>query len=177
MTGHQYVDAILAWLNDDGRRSMLEKLNVQRHQYQSEFARRCINDGRREVLVKQLGLRFHELPAWAVQQLLAADEADLDRWTERVITAATIDDVFAGAVPVAESDPTAWNIETDFVRICVKAGRIEGQQHMMRKLLALKFGELPGWALSQLRFALEPDIELWTERVFTATTLHDVLAD
>jgi hypothetical protein len=43
-----------------------------------------------------LGLKFGELPAWAVQRLQAANDTDLARWTERVLTAPTLDDVFAG---------------------------------------------------------------------------------
>jgi hypothetical protein len=173
----QYAELILASLNDNARRAMLEHLNVNRHQYQSEVARKYFNGGRREVLVGQLGLRFGELPAWALHRLLAADDMDLARCTARVLTAATLDAVFASGAPAAPSNPTEWNIREDFVGMCMKAGRIGGQQQMLIKILRMKFGELPEWARSQLRLAFEPDIELWTERVFTAATLEDVFAD
>jgi hypothetical protein len=115
-----YVDAIMMWLSDSARRALLEYLNMHHYEYQSEFARKYVEEGRKdgleegrkeglkegrkeglkegrqEVLVKQLGLKFGELPAWAVQRLQAADDAELARWTERILTAATLDDVFAG---------------------------------------------------------------------------------
>lgn len=174
----QYVDVILTCVTDNTRRTLLEHLNVHRHDYhQNEVDRKYVDGGRREVLVKQLGLRFGELPTWALHRLLAADDTDLERWTASVLNAPTLDAVFAGGAPAAQSNPTAWNIREDFVGMCMKAGRIGGQQQMLIKIVRMKFGELPGWALSQLEQAFEPDIESWTERVFTAVTLEDVFAD
>ena len=48
------------------------------------------------MLLKLLGRKFGELPDWAVQRVRAADDTDLDRWTERFLNAASLDDVFAG---------------------------------------------------------------------------------
>jgi hypothetical protein len=103
----QYVDAIMMWLSETARHALQEYLNMHHYEYQSEFARKYVEEGRKdgleegrkegrqEVLVKQLGLKFGELPDSAVQRLQAADDTDLARWTERVLTAATLDDVFA----------------------------------------------------------------------------------
>lgn len=173
----RYFELIVASLSESARRYMLDYLNVHRYQYQDEEARKYIDGGRREVLVKQLALRFGELPAWALHRLIAADDADLTRWTESVLTAATLDAVFAGPAPAARSSPTAWNVYEDFVGMCMKAGRVGGQQHILAKLLGLKFGEVPEWALSHLRLALEPALEHWTERVLTAATLDEVFAE
>ncbi len=92
----RYADAILMLLSESARRNLLEYLNMHHYEYQSEFARKYVKEGRQDVLVKLLGLRFGELPDWAVQRLRAADDTDLARWTERVLTAPTLDDVFAG---------------------------------------------------------------------------------
>jgi len=100
----RYVDAILMLLNESACNNLLEYLNMHHYEYQSEFARKYVEEGRKEgvkegrqeVLAKLLGLKFGELPDWAVQRLRAADDADLERWTERVLTAPTLDDVFAG---------------------------------------------------------------------------------
>jgi predicted transposase YdaD len=97
---------------------------MHHYEYQSEFARKYVEEGRKdgleegrkdgleegrkeglkeglkegrqEVLGKLLSLKFGELPDWAAQRLRAADDTDLARWTERVLTAPTLDDVFAG---------------------------------------------------------------------------------
>jgi hypothetical protein len=113
----------------------------------------------------------------AMQRLRAAGDTDLDRWTERVLTAVTIDDVFAGPPPAAQSDRMAWRIHDDFVGPCRKAGRVEGQQRLLAKRVVRRFGELPAWARSRRRLALEPDIERWTARVLTAATLEAVCAE
>ena len=51
-------------------------------------------DGRRGILRKQLTLRFGPLPEAAATRLDAADLTALDHWAERVLTAATLDEVF-----------------------------------------------------------------------------------
>jgi hypothetical protein len=50
-------------------------------------------EGQRALLLKQLRLRFGELPAGVVLRVNEADASLLDLWTERVLTAATLDDV------------------------------------------------------------------------------------
>ncbi|MBL0194242.1 MAG: Rpn family recombination-promoting nuclease/putative transposase [Myxococcales bacterium] len=52
--------------------------------------------GRRVMLRKQLALRFGALPEGANARLDAADAATLDTWAERVLTAATLEDVLSG---------------------------------------------------------------------------------
>ena len=52
--------------------------------------------GRRVMLHKQLALRFGALPVSVNARLDAADAATLDTWAERVLTAATLEDVLAG---------------------------------------------------------------------------------
>jgi hypothetical protein len=104
----QYIDAILMWLSPPARRALMEYLNMHHYEYQSEFARKYVEEGRKDgleegrkdgqqaMLIKLLGLKFGELPDWAVQRLQAADDSDLERWAERVLSAPTLDDVFAG---------------------------------------------------------------------------------
>jgi hypothetical protein len=52
--------------------------------------------GRRVMLRKQLALRFGALPVSVNARLDAANAATLDTWAERVLTAATLEDVLAG---------------------------------------------------------------------------------
>ena len=51
-------------------------------------------EGERLLLQKLLTRRFGELSADARRRLERASEAELERWAERVLTAATLDEVF-----------------------------------------------------------------------------------
>lgn len=51
-------------------------------------------EGQAHSLVKLLTLRFKEpVPAPALARIRGASEAELERWTERVLEAETLDDV------------------------------------------------------------------------------------
>jgi predicted transposase YdaD len=50
---------------------------------------------RRTLLLRQLRLRFGELPEATVDRVNAAGVPQLDLWADRVITAASLDDVLA----------------------------------------------------------------------------------
>jgi hypothetical protein len=52
-------------------------------------------EGRAETLLKLLRLRFLSVPDGAVERVMHADVATLDRWVERVLTAGSVDDVLA----------------------------------------------------------------------------------
>jgi predicted transposase/invertase (TIGR01784 family) len=54
-------------------------------------------------------------------------------------------------------------------------GRAEGKAETLRKLLTLKFGQLPEGALRRLGAAKEQDLDRWLERVLTADSLDAVL--
>jgi hypothetical protein len=45
------------------------------------------------VLLKQLRLRFGELPAPVVARIEAAEVPELDAWIERIVTASQLEDV------------------------------------------------------------------------------------
>jgi hypothetical protein len=53
--------------------------------------------GLRRALLKMLRTRFGEVPDEAMARVQAADDAQLDAWLERVLTAPTLDDVLAQA--------------------------------------------------------------------------------
>ncbi|XXT20019.1 hypothetical protein WME94_00440 [Sorangium sp. So ce429] len=50
-------------------------------------------DGQRSTLLKLLRLRFGELPEPVVARVRAADAAQIEGWTERVLTSPMLDDV------------------------------------------------------------------------------------
>jgi hypothetical protein len=53
--------------------------------------------GRAEIVLRQLTRRFGSLPPTVTQRLTAGTIAELDRWAERLLDAASLDEVFAGA--------------------------------------------------------------------------------
>jgi hypothetical protein len=51
-------------------------------------------EGRAEVLLKLLQLRFTELPSTVEDRVRQASSEEIDRWVERVMTAQSLDDVW-----------------------------------------------------------------------------------
>jgi flagellar biosynthesis/type III secretory pathway protein FliH len=47
------------------------------------------------VVLVQARLRFRDVPAEAVARIEAASKPELERWIERILTAETLDDLFA----------------------------------------------------------------------------------
>jgi hypothetical protein len=61
-----------------------------------------IRDGRRGVRKEKSGCcfgccanRFGDLPGWAEERLRCASSAMLETWSERILTASTLDEVFS----------------------------------------------------------------------------------
>lgn len=54
-----------------------------------------IVQGETSVLKRQLKRRFERLPAWVEERFVGASREELERWADRVITAESLEDVFA----------------------------------------------------------------------------------
>ena len=52
-------------------------------------------EGRIELLMRQVRLRFGLIPPPVEERIRAADRETLDRWADRILTATTIDELFA----------------------------------------------------------------------------------
>ena len=61
--------------------------------YQQKLRSEARSEGVRSVLLRQLRTRFGELPAASVARIEAADIADLERWSDRVLDARTLAEV------------------------------------------------------------------------------------
>ncbi len=57
----------------------------------------------------------------------------------------------------------------------VRQGRIEGKMQVLIRLLACRFGPLPGWAKARLEAATEAELEIWTDAFVDAATIERVL--
>jgi uncharacterized protein DUF4351 len=99
LRGH-ILSALLALLPDEEMVSMVERL-LEEDEWLLElpFQQRILAEGRRqgeaEVLLRQLRSRFGPLPEDVIARLNAADAETLLRWSERVLSASTLDAVFA----------------------------------------------------------------------------------
>jgi predicted transposase YdaD len=88
-------------------------MDPAKYEFQSEFAKRYLSQGRAEgraegeakgraegasmggarVLLKLLALKFGPVPTTVIDRLQRASVEELERWTERVLSSATLDDV------------------------------------------------------------------------------------
>jgi hypothetical protein len=55
-------------------------------------------------------------------------------------------------------------------------GRAEGEARLLVRLLTLKFGPLPGTVRAHIDGASPEQLEIWADRVLSATTLDEVLS-
>lgn len=72
-------------------------MNPANYEYQSEFARRYFFEGKAELLVKLATLKFGSLTAAAQEQIHSATAAELDQMAERLLGAATLDELLRSA--------------------------------------------------------------------------------
>ncbi len=56
--------------------------------------REGLEQGKRKVLLRLLQRRFGELPEWVAMRVGAGSAAELDEWTERILTARGLDEMF-----------------------------------------------------------------------------------
>jgi len=59
------------------------------------FLKKYFDQGRQEGEVRLLRKRFGDLPSWAEERLRRASSAMLETWSERILTASTLDEVFS----------------------------------------------------------------------------------
>jgi hypothetical protein len=99
-----YFDLVGASLSEAARKA-LQSMDPAKYEYQSEFARRYVAKGRAEgtaegkadLLLRQLALRFGPLAEDVVARVRAASMAELDIFAERVLTAPSLDAVLGVA--------------------------------------------------------------------------------
>jgi hypothetical protein len=79
-----------------------------------------------------------------------------------------------------EAEEAAMTLAEQLIAEGLAKGKIEGQvsalSSALRKLLALKFGELPPAIMTRLATASLAELDTWIERVLPATSLDDVFA-
>ncbi|HEU4626349.1 MAG TPA: DUF4351 domain-containing protein [Steroidobacteraceae bacterium] len=90
-----YCDLVLSSLGEAARQA-LQNMNPAKYEYQSEFARRYVAqgraEGRAELVLRQLTRRFGTLREEVRGRILAASSDELDAIGERLLTAPTLED-------------------------------------------------------------------------------------
>jgi class 3 adenylate cyclase len=79
---------------------------------------------------------------------------------------------FGAGVGVAPSPVFALNVG---LRWPIREGERNGESRLLLKQLRLRFGELPAAVVARVEAAEVPDLDVWGERVMTASRLEDVL--
>jgi predicted transposase YdaD len=65
--------------------------------YLEKFTRLAREEGRQEILLRQLAWRFGEVPGAVTQRVTQATADELECWARRILGAASLDDVFAAS--------------------------------------------------------------------------------
>lgn len=85
---------VLRGLLPYGRGTEVEEAVMNWFESEMELSkRRGERQGRKALLLKQLRLRFGELPAAVVARIETAEVPELDAWAERFVAASRIEDV------------------------------------------------------------------------------------
>ncbi|MEU9887826.1 hypothetical protein [Sphaerisporangium sp. NPDC051011] len=91
-----YADFVLKMLPELARKHMEELMAVGTYEYQSDFAKKYVAEGKAEAIVMILNGRGLSVSEEACSRILGCtDAAQLDIWLQRALTVASAEDVFA----------------------------------------------------------------------------------
>jgi hypothetical protein len=102
-TGRLYCDVVFAYLARAARRKLENEMGLENYEYQSEFAKKFIEEGRRtgelgasrSLLRSVAAARGLALSAAQLEQIEACDDvALLQTWATRAATASAADEIF-----------------------------------------------------------------------------------
>lgn len=86
-----YADMVVASLGEAAR-SALQAMDPAEYEWQSDFAKRYISQGRAETVLKLLQLKFGSVPAEAEQRVRSASLDELDRFAEQLLSADSLEE-------------------------------------------------------------------------------------
>lgn len=95
--GALYADFVMACLGPEARHALEVLMPIPQFVPQSDIGKQIFAEGLRSLLTKQLVRRFGPLPGTVVSRIQAAGSDLLEYWGERVLSAASLDEVFASA--------------------------------------------------------------------------------
>lgn len=86
-----YFDFVQTSLSEAARRAM-QAMDPAKYEYQSDFARRYVAEGRAALVIRQLTLRFGPLAEGVEARIAQASIEQLDAIGERLLSAQTLDE-------------------------------------------------------------------------------------
>ena len=93
-----YLDLILISLSANAPEAIEATMNSLGYEYQSDFARRYVAQGRMEIILKVLASRFGPLTEAVQARVRSADRTQIDPMADRMLTARTLEEVL-GPLP------------------------------------------------------------------------------
>ena len=90
-----YLDLILISLVENAPQADETAMNSLGFEYQSNFARRYVAEGRAEIILKLLTLRFGPVSETVQARVRSADSAQIHSVTELMLTAQTLEDTLS----------------------------------------------------------------------------------
>jgi hypothetical protein len=115
-----------------------------------------------EVLLRLLTRKFGPVPDAARGRVDGASLEQLDLWSERVLDAATMNEVFG---------PTT----VEMLRSAGRAeGLVQGAARYLLRQLTRRFGPVPDIVQEQIDAASIEQLEIWAVRLLDARTLDEV---
>lgn len=91
-----YCDLIMTSLGEAARRA-LQTMNSIKYEYQSDFAKRYVAEGRASIVLRQLALRFGPLSPEVQAQIASSSSPELDAIGDRLLTASNLQDALLAA--------------------------------------------------------------------------------
>ena len=98
VTGQDETEVVMAVQQAVGE-SVYDEIMFAGERREAKAEQRGLEKGQRGMLLRQLRLRFGELPAAAMEQVNAADVAALDAMAERILGASTLTEVLGNNGP------------------------------------------------------------------------------
>jgi hypothetical protein len=134
--------------------------------------------GERSMLMKLLHKRFgFPLPGTAIFRIELAGREQIEAWFDRGLTAPTLAEVLDEGQP-SEIEKFIKNaFVTKAADKLREQGRLDGQREVFLKHLGKRFGALPEDAVVRVNAAGQAELDAWVDRLFTATTLAEVLGE
>ena len=93
-----YLDLVLISLSRSAPEVLEATMNSLGYEYQSDFARRYVAQGRMEIILKVLASRFGPLTEAVQARIRSADRTQIDPMADRMLTARTLEEVL-GPLP------------------------------------------------------------------------------
>jgi hypothetical protein len=144
------------------------------------------------LLLKQLRLRFGKLDDVTLTRVTAADQASLDQYAQRILSATSLELLLAehrlsdGRTPGMDavcalasrfSDPALRQAAIDSAEPFQQEGCIQGQRALILTQLERQFAPLDESSRARINAANEATLDRYAERMLVAATPAAVLAD